>query len=112
MANIDELVATHVMGWRKEDGEWYEYQGDVRYNVSYQARRFHPAIDMNDAWKVVNKCISYGFGVNVLGGLSGFNCEIYEFISMTTVADVDNETAPLAICKAALMARGVNVDGN
>lgn len=129
MQNIDELVATHVMGWKKEQTgkliEWFKYYGEKRYNISYQVSIFHPSTNIADAWTVVEKMNDHGYNVclntahETCGGVrrgeakSGdLHCNFFKRNDdVWTSNSVYADTAPLAISLAALKAIGVDVYG-
>jgi hypothetical protein len=96
---IIETLATKIMGWKRIDGYGWQ-QGDSDFNPVIG--EWNPLQNIADAWMIVEKFRVAGFGVNVFGSGTGFNCEIYEFTSGTSLADVDGKTAQEAICNAAI----------
>lgn len=124
---LDEQIAEKLFGfWKEEDGDWYGYiinsKGEnqavyasvVAERYILPMRLWGPSIhfgsnlpkfssDMTAAWIIMQKmkfALTPGYSHN------GWNCwkpgEI-EFVSA--------ETAPLAICRAALASLGVRFDG-
>jgi hypothetical protein len=96
-----ELLATKVLGWTA--GRDFEIrQGRLCFYSWGRWKEWNPLQNIADAWMIVEKLRVAGFGVNVFGSGTGFNCEIYEFTSGTSLADVDGKTAQEAICDAAI----------
>ena len=114
----DALVARHVMGWsRSNDGLggawWYDERGNKTIyggGSSGQStyKEFRPSTDIAAAWEVVEKMrimvsptLLNRWIAGVLKGVTG-DGKRYYFDGTTAEAD----TAPLAICLAALKAVG------
>ena len=107
---LDALVAEKVMGWQltsayqlgpawARDIPWGELV--LKNAVAYYAHEWGPSTDIAPAWKVVEKMHKeYGIDVNGLAS-GGFVCTIYGVDGHWRTYD---ETAPLAICRAALLA--------
>ncbi|QDS35231.1 BC1872 family protein [Brevibacillus brevis] len=91
-------LATKVMEWKRyeETDFWYGDNGNL-----FNSSLWNPLQNIADAWQVVEKLRTDGFGVNVFGSGTGFNCEVYEFTSGTSLADIDASTAQEAISNAA-----------
>jgi hypothetical protein len=102
---IDKLVAIHVMGWETRkyygsgDGyhEHYIRDGGKYENVHYPDR-WQPSNYIDSAWEVVEK----------MGHFTQLTSDMYHgklkwHCSFSVVDSVDAETAPLAICRAALL---------
>lgn len=123
---IDEEIKTKIMGWIPEpavsgsleipgvknyyeykDGKNYEHRDGMRYEVNDQARLFSPTTYIDDAWKVVEKMRQDGYDVDVTARPKlEYGCRIAprgEFNTPLVVFEAA-ETAPLAICRAALKA--------
>jgi len=110
---LDALVAEKVMGWKKVkwlgDYDWRDKDGEQPYTV----RAWNPSTDIAAAWQVVEK-IQERQGrdrfIIYLSSYWGTNSWVYkcEFIMETVNKSVDGfaDTAPLAICLAALRAVG------
>jgi Phage ABA sandwich domain len=97
LREIDRLVAEKVMGW--EAGK-------------YAYGSWFPTTNIADAWKVVEKLSKDGFEFQVWREKNGkYNVEFAkDFFYVFGFAE--SETAPLAICLAALKAVGVEVEVN
>jgi hypothetical protein len=108
LREIDRLVAEKVMGWEVP----YEYDdiGIMAYTIKTGAFAFSPTTNIADAWQVVEKFDKTDFRVvrnyrgNYSAGLMYWNKD-----TMVKV-EAKAETAPLAICLAALKSVGVEVD--
>lgn len=93
-------LATKVMGWqRKKDDyvDWWMHEDVFICRVD----EWNPLQNIADAWMLVEKLRADGFGVNIFASGTGFNCEVYEFTSGTSLADIDASTAQEAISNAA-----------
>jgi Phage ABA sandwich domain len=110
---IDRLVAEKVMGWK------WEYNDMLNRYVSRDEKgfwhlNFCPSTDLLDAWQVVEKIIEQ-FGSYSLTKIKdgGHYCEVLYWNNgaFDVIAEVEAETAPLAICLAALKAMGVEMEG-
>lgn len=95
---LDALIAEKVMGWEKV---W---------------QPFFPSTEISDAWKVVEKC-GKDFNVKYISHKKQYEAVVdyyfpaekgkREFLSF---GKAYAETAPLAICKAILKAKGIDID--
>ncbi len=115
LRKIDALVAEHVMGLkkgRKKQGySMFEYHYEVKeYDVwideegnSHHPRRY--SSDISAAWEVVEK-LRYISIMPWKEGKWNATAKHEEFTFVQSIQD----TAPLAICLAALKAKGVEVD--
>lgn len=84
---IDKLIAEKVMGWETEP-----------------FGPFFPSTNIQDAWSVVEKL---NFDVKVTKYKdSGYQCHVF---IPSNVQMVFAESAPMAICKAALKAVGIEI---
>ena len=105
---LDALVATEVMGWERKDYGytivyWEENDEDV-----HMVELWKPSTDIADAWKVVEKMVDKYFMVDVTAVKGGQ----YECVITSEEPTIHNdyelyelgETAPLAICRVALLA--------
>lgn len=119
-AELSALVAEKVMGWRKvgaldeTERTYFETTWDARcVGGSEKAprridcRRFRPASRLEDAWEVLMK-MDRAFAVSSPWHNDWFRCELGDRSGITT--SMQAETAPRAICLAALLAVGA-VDG-
>lgn len=114
LRKIDSLIAEKVMGWGLKElnvcSAWIDNQ-----NGWCLKQLWNPSRDMRDAWKVVKK-LNEIFTVDVQDTLNdGASCCLYEFQeeteSLIPYSATEAETAPLAICLAALKSVGVEVEG-
>ena len=120
---LDALVAEKVMGWRllqwidevAEDETWQNDDGwywDGR-GGDYQAYEWEPTTNISDAWLVVEKLINndkrdtveVSIMVDGTGALVNFYRE-----SGDACPQVSADTAPKAICLAALKAVGMEAE--
>lgn len=116
---IDEEIKQKIMGWVSEDDgprgsleipgmvSYYEYEDEnTRHNVTHEARFFTPTADANDAFKVVEKLKSQGWGmslytINTLAPGNPQLCSVFFRKGSKEGVDYD-ESMAMAICKAAL----------
>ena len=112
LPEIDRLVATKVMGWKMFEikltdsrviGGFYD-DGKIFIGVG----EWSPTSDIRVAWQVVKKFYEKGDKVTVTNTLGGNWCC---YVSTgTSQFSAIAETAPLAICLAALKACGIEVE--
>lgn len=106
---MDALIAERVMGWRLKrqepaaDDVWYEREG-----VTISIHEWKPSTEISDAWKVIEHRRSQDWWQEIrsAGGRTGNwivctdNAEDPEASRLTIW---ESPTAPLAICRAALL---------
>lgn len=96
--DIDELVAQDILGWSWSTEDGAVMSPDRNW---YAGIDFKPSTDISDAWKVVEK-------------MSLFSGEYYLYDnSVWTFPDdiyVNASTVEMAICLAALKAKGIEVE--
>jgi hypothetical protein len=97
---LDALVAEKIMGWKVEYGELghehFTENGEIKFLPFYST-------NISDAWEVVEKFDD----ISVSKDKKEFLCEIVVFNgNIGRVYEAYAETAPLAICLAALKAVG------
>lgn len=104
---MDALVAEKVMGWREYDYKFYS-SWEIAEGVFRRMSEFQPSIDIASAWEVVEKIrttIIHGLPVcpNIVyhHSIPAWHCELFNNMWMR---QADADTAPLAICRAALLA--------
>src|SRR5690606_29597765 len=119
LREIDRLVAEKVMGWRlksfpgggggfsawlNDDGKIMKYENDCTLDAQpYDFWR--PTTNIADAWQVVEKFESVDLTKKELG----YICWIHDN-GGSECNNIPQETAPLAICLAALKTVGVEVE--
>ena len=121
LRKIDRLVAEKVMGWRLksfpgEGGGFSAWLNDdekiIKYenNCTLHAQPYDfwkPSTNIADAWQVVKKFYEKGDKVIVTNTLGGnWCCYIHAGLGQFSAIA---ETAPLAICLAAMKACGIEV---
>jgi hypothetical protein len=118
LRKIDRLVAEKVMGFETEGFEWskgtmqfvYKDTGAalITKNIPYYSS------NIADAWQVVEKLRSRYVYIDLTNNDDLYCCELmeqdWENESRYFTYYTDAETAPLAICLAALKAVGVEVE--
>lgn len=128
LREIDRLVAEKVMRWRlksfagggggfvawvDDDGKIVKYENDCTLHA-HPIAFWKPTTNITDAWQVVEKIIEQ-FGSYSLTKIKdgGHYCEVLYWNrgAFDIIAEVEAETAPLAICLAALKAVGVEMEG-
>lgn len=94
---LDALIAGELMGWRNATGAWIG--GIIPWATDSGFRRkveFCPSTDISDAWEVVDRLRgAFSFELRRRAD-GGFCCWFGEGMS------AEADTAPLAICRAAL----------
>ena len=105
---LDAKMAADVMGWKRgssfgigDDDRWWLYIGNGKWEQK-GGTGFYPSTRMADAWLVVEK-LGKNFDVS--------RCRVFQEIeawfweaSFHNGPDAQADTAPLAICLAALKA--------
>lgn len=127
---VDVLVAEKIMGWflNISTGErvWTDGTGQYVAHVDPNAPtgfKFTPSTDIQDAWKVIEKLQENQLGVAITSGIEEpskswkYVVEIHDYkIEAIYVEETENvvgfclhESAPMAICLAALKSIGVDL---
>ena len=115
---LDALVAEKVMGWHQSErqpyifhnDDGYPYVLDKEYNLRCPHSKFLPSTSIAAAWRVVEKFCdekSANFPQDVHVEWNGFHWFCYlntEQMIATENDAITADTAPLAICLAALKA--------
>lgn len=102
---LDALVADKIMGL-KVYGQFHENDRGVRIHVP----RYSTNIE--DAWKVVEKMENtHRFSLHRTVKENGWQVIFWD-IETDAHRSLVAETAPLAICLAALRCKGIDIDGN
>lgn len=100
---LNDLVAVKVMGWKYIDDLHWKYNGEFVKD----GRPFNPSTNIADAWLVAERMIDRGFEYIVTNELfiGRHCCEFVLKVNREFRISACGDTAPLAICKAALKAR-------
>jgi hypothetical protein len=105
--NIAAQVAVAVMGWTEreiniehgvERGVYFDQHGNLQREVVF----WHPDTDIADAWSVVERMRELGYNFSVLG-MSSYEA-YFDLPGSVGINIRRGDTAPLAICRAALAA--------
>ena len=104
---LDVLVAEKVMGWiERNDGiGWLKDVGGGEFEIA--SYYFVPSIDIARAFEVVERMRGLGYDMTIETDNrreKQWWCAFYEVNAEEILWFADAETAPLAICKAALKA--------
>ena len=107
MGDIDKQIAEKVMGWSvvevPDDGSYIIKENNFRY-PQYP---FDPSTNISRAWLVVEKMRELGYSINIEAQQKGkWRCNIILIGNewTTRIETADEDTAPMAICLAALQA--------
>lgn len=111
--DLDALVAEKVMGWKRNKFSaglsWDTPSGYRTWEPSSFGSGFQPSVDIAVAWEVVEKIVTPTRCVDVRSlfaktGPDPWECFVYDEMQDGDGVDVSVEaqTAPLAICLAAL----------
>ena len=103
---FDALVATEVMGWLKWSPEvgcregWYEENGEAHF-----VNKWRPSINIAPAWEVWEKLTGHrDWWQTAIHRCDGhWRASGYKHGSSVRDLAADAPTAPLAICRAALL---------
>lgn len=119
LREIDRLVATKVMGWKiYADSAGYKFWSINENDISRiicSVTSFEPTKDIADAWQVVEKLRERKIFSLYDAWDEDDNkifCAVFEYNDTYHVVEYKEyaETAPLAICLAALKSVGVEVE--
>ncbi|MEK5176902.1 hypothetical protein NST63_27545 [Heyndrickxia sp. FSL W8-0496] len=107
---IDKLVAEKVMGWYSctdaNGNKWWAPSAEEFPIWLKPQKGFEPSTNIKDAWLVVEK-LDFDVKVTKYENSAGYQCHVFIPSNVQMVFD---KTAPLAICKAALHAVGIEVE--
>lgn len=106
---LDALVAERVMGWHARDA-WYDaddnWMADLEDNFPIDAEAFSPSTSIEAAWQVVEKMRGRGWTMTLNQEaemqFEPWDCRFFGPNDRRAIAH--GNTAPLAICRAALKA--------
>lgn len=108
-SEMDVLIAKKVMHWYSDPDVPY-YDSVEADGVIHISRKWSPSTDIASAWEVVEKLKSDGHELYISTTYGQFDCTIVddngepdENHSLTMLGAAHEETAPLAICRAALL---------
>lgn len=96
---IDKLVGQHVMGWTfvpGPEGSWYD--AGV---LLVATEDWSPTTDIHEAWQIVDKLRHEGHALTIFTQTDGWGCATSKGVDAGYA-----DTAPMAICLAALAAVG------
>ena len=100
---MDDWVAEKVMGWQLVYDEWMQGR-----EPTYQPNEWHPSRFMDAAWDVVEKiaqrCILI---IDCVPSAKSFVVHLEDFEHKVRA---EADTAPLAICRAAIKAKAASAD--
>ena len=116
-AEMDRLVAEKVMGWRPAPGTYLNEHGDEfscelwvwdgykdDRDFAQEVKRWHPSTNIAHAWEVVERLCEgdsrWAFSLS-RDGDNDYHAKFFGPVSLGVAAK-----APLAICRAALVAVG------
>jgi hypothetical protein len=104
---LDALVAEKVMGWdiHFKDPELRggkEHWRDHERSTNWLPEQWCPSSDISAAWEVLEKVQDVG-SLERFGGF-GWRCEVHSVSPNFVDCAAEGDTAPLAICRAALKA--------
>jgi Phage ABA sandwich domain len=105
--DLDAQIATQVMGWAREAGGWRDSEGVLRISLHATDGPFSPRTSIADVWMVVERLSSAHIEIIHWADSDMWQCDIGdgEFTnSYQQLQDDWCDTAPEAICKAALEA--------
>ncbi len=109
-SQIDCAIARRVMGWTASSAHgqptWNIPVSQAVGRVIYQSG-WQPSADMRDAWQVLAKFPFAEWDIILCTCAEGWYCSISHRNESTRYAEAD--TAPRAICLAALMTHRVDV---
>jgi hypothetical protein len=103
----DELMATEVMGWK------WSALGDWKTKDKTFVRDWRPSTDMNQAMECVEVMVAKGYTIELrLSKLEGLGLSVLVRIGskLIRIHFEHLKEAPLAICKAILKAKGIEIE--
>ena len=114
MADIDEIIATKIMGWVAHPKGLSHY---VRLDLgcrfmqyNYGPLKFSPSRNIIDAWKVVERISTPGVGT-LIDGLP-WSTRFAYFFQKSDLWAFDSHGAALEISMMALKAAGIELESN
>lgn len=125
--HFDKLIAENVMGWTLKGfpggggghQSWVDREGQMQYyhrDSTLQAEYidiFRPSSNMYHAWLVVEELRSDYLEINIYAGSDHTVVEVREYENEDCDARLfieSDENAALAICKAVMKYKGIEVD--
>jgi len=99
---LDRLIAERVMGWKNHEDFNFGPGGQIWRDK----RVWSPSTDIATAWEVIETLREKKFVIDILGSLEDFIVKIWNENESEglSIAKASAEQAPLAICRAALLA--------
>jgi hypothetical protein len=104
---INRLIAEKVMGYELVYNEKFELNGWKMGEKSW-AGSFIPSASIEDAWKVVEKLREDHIQLHIVCHSGSY--VVHTSLANNEVLEIKSETAPEAICLAALKAVGCEVE--
>lgn len=112
LKNIDALIAIHVIGKKPNSDGLFDY------SIEQNSKGYHSdpnpySSDIAAAWEVVEKLVDNGLRLDIMIAPFGQFCvwvDGSELVGNYLAEEIIAESMPLAICSAALKAKGVNID--
>ncbi|MED3650634.1 BC1872 family protein [Heyndrickxia sporothermodurans] len=102
---IDKLIALNIMGWNENQIIEMDDYSRIAINDSFVPFEFSPSTDIKDAWLIVEKLSKASdFELSKDCDDSFYICEFLFALNKVYVSRA--ETAPMAICLAALRTIG------
>lgn len=101
LRKIDQLVAEKVMGWKLTPYGWDVPEN--KYNLGFEWNLPHFSSSIENAWQVAEKFKYY----KVEKDRDSYYCEL---LCNDGFVYIEAETAPLAICLAALKAYEIDIE--
>jgi len=108
---IDRLIAEKVMELhREESGDFPNIWFNDKNNPMFFVQKFYPTRDISQAWMVVEKLIKEKSAFNLFWHEEEEKqyWECHFCLDGENLAMAWNKSAPLAICRAALKAKGID----
>lgn len=106
LTELDRLCATEIMGWFDENNRWVtvlasteEYKDSI---LHYHSCDWSPTTNIAQAWQVLEKFTV--FSIKTQGSNE------FKILCEVNSSSEFGSTAALAICKAALKAKGVSIE--
>lgn len=110
LRELDNLVAEKVMVWKKDEEQKQRW---ITQNGLLHESYWRPTYSINDAWQVIDALEKRDIWVSLYRGNHRSEATFYKYKNERYVyppTRVIHESAPIAICLAALKIIGVEVE--